>query len=483
MRTFLAPAALALTLACGGGSSSTTPPAPTGPSYHGPWVVYSRTTSTPAGDTTTLHALQEDGTHDVVLNTFTGLGGSWEGRSGDRFIFSEQVGQTDTSEAWRHYSIWMDGTGRKLLSGASTDWTSGTLIVGNRVILERGSTGELFTVPADGSKDPVRFSLPGKYAFPVTTVGGGVLFQQQTDTQGNDLVCYRPADGSAPAIPLYTRTATAQETFRAVIGDRVVYTTSQSIASVRLDGTDARTLTTVPRFLMFQGFAGTLAIYQNFLGPGSELWAVPVDGSGPALALDTTPDTQSFTGIHGEAFQGAGRLVYGRISTATPTLGDLYSVPLTGGTPLKLTALTEIEIPFGVRDGQAYFQITVGGFGSNGDLYRVALDGTGLPQPLLQTPNLEQFLGFLDGRLIFLRRFDDREELRSATPDGLDDRLLATAPPSLMGRPWACISQGRVYANTESAPATYVLLSVKADGTEAHTLVTDTQPIDFEDVL
>ncbi|HJV22534.1 MAG TPA: hypothetical protein VJ570_07550 [Holophagaceae bacterium] len=483
MRTLLSLAALALTLACGGGSGSSASQAPTGPTYHGPWVVYSDTVTTNAGDTTTLHALQEDGTHDVVLNTFTGLGGSWEGRSGDRFIFSEQVGQTANSEAWRHYSIWMDGTGRKLLSGSSTDWNSGTLIVGDHVILQRESTQELFTVPADGSKAPVPFSLPGKYAFTVTTVGNGVLFQQQTDTPGSDLVCYRTADGSGPAIPLYTRTSTAQETFRAVIGDRVVYTTSQTVASVRLDGTDPRTLVTVPRFLLHQGFAGTLAVYQSYLGPGMELWGVPVDGSGPAVALDTTPDTQTFTGIRSDAFTGAGRLAYGRISIATPTTADLYSVPLTGGAPLKLTSFTENELPLAARDGQVYFQITVGGFGSNSDLYRVALDGTGLPQALLQTTYLEQFLGFLDGRLIFLRRYDDREELRSATPDGLDERLLATAPPALAGRPWARIAQGRMYANTESAPATYVLLSIKADGTEARTLLTDTKPIDFEDVL
>lgn len=475
--------ALTFLLGCGGsdGSPKADPPPP--PLKAGAYAIYTQTVAAGTETAIVLHAVSEDGTRDTALATFTGLGGSWAGRAGDRLIYSEQVGETDTTELWRHLSIRLDGLGRTLLSGTSTDWNSNALIAGSRVILQKGTTGELYTVPADGSRPPEPFSLPGRYAGTLQALGDGVLYQEQTEVPGTDAIRFRPADASAPPVTLYLRTATAQETFRGVFGDRVLYSTNTTLGSVRLDGTGAKTLATVPRFLSYLGVAGSQVVYTQYLGPASELWTVPLDGATAPFALDATPGVQSFNSPVGTALAEGGQLVYGRIDLATPTRSDLFSVPLAGGTPRKLTALAENELPKAVLDGQAYFQITVGGSGMNLDLYRVPLDGSAPEVPVAQTAQLEMFLGLLEGRLLFFRRFDDREELRSVTADGGDERLLATSPASQAGRPWAGILQGRVYVYLEGPVGAFRLSSLRADGTDLRDLVTTPTDLTFEGVL
>ncbi|HJV90663.1 MAG TPA: hypothetical protein VJ623_10190 [Holophagaceae bacterium] len=474
-------ATLTFLLACGGGSSgsdsaATPTPAPA------PKVVYFEVIPLGTTNNYALRSMLEDGTQNTLLDVFSDQGGEIVGFAGDRFIFAEHL----DNMSGQYYTVKADGSGKTRLGDPDQRWKYGCL-VGDQVLMQHYDSShgyqELYAAPTDAAHAPVLVSLAGEVASTYATTAKGVVYSQRFAATNTYEVRYRElGNGSAPVV-LFPETAD-QEWFREVVGDRVLYTTLKGVYSVRLDGTDRRSLATVPDALAYQGVVGKLAIYANQNARGGDLFAVPVDGSGPARTLDATPDTRKRGNQYiGQPLVSDGtHLVYFRVPTGMPALIDLYSVPLTGGSPVRLTSFPEMEYPLAIVNGKALIARAGDTYQGNWDLYWVPLDGSDSPTPVVQTPQRELFLTLLDGRLVFRRLYADREELRSATLDGQDERLLATAPTNA-GDAWAREQHGRIYVTLEATPGNYDFFSLKADGTDRRDLAVGPHSESFQGVL
>ncbi|HJV22535.1 MAG TPA: hypothetical protein VJ570_07555 [Holophagaceae bacterium] len=474
-------ATLTFLLACGGGSGgsgSTAAPAP----VPTPKVVYFEVVPLGTTNNYALRSMLEDGSQNTLLDVFSDQGGEIVGFAGDRFIFAEHL----DNMSGQYYTVKTDGSGKTRLGDPDQRWKYGRL-VGDQVVMQRYDSNhgsqEIWAAPTDAGRAPVLVSLVGESAVTYTATAKGVVYSQHFAATDTYECRYRELGAGAAPVTLFPETA-AQEWFRDVVGNRAVYTTTKGVFSVKLDGTDRRTLATVPDTLAYQGLVGNLAIYANQNTRGADLFAVPVDGSGPVRTLDTTPDTvKRGNEYSGQALISDGtHLVYFRVPTGMPALIDLYSVPLTGGSPVRLTSFPEMEYPLAIVNGKALIARAGDTYQGNWDLYWVPLDGSGSPTAVVQTPQRELFLTILDGRLVFRRLYADREELRSATLDGQDERLLATAPTNA-GDSWAREQHGRIYVTREATPGNYDFFSLKADGTDRRDLAVGPHSESFQGVL
>ncbi|HJV22536.1 MAG TPA: hypothetical protein VJ570_07560 [Holophagaceae bacterium] len=458
-------AALTLLLACGGsGSGSGSTPTPGGrPKV----ILYVEAIPTGTSTNYALRAMREDGTADTLLGV-KNLNYRIKGIVGDRVVYS--VWGIDNDQC---YSVKLDGTDEKLLSPNPTIWRN-ALLQGDHLVMQN-LTGELYVVPVDGSRAPALLSLPGEYAGLVRTTPTGVIYRQNivaTDTWELRHRTFDLAGGPSTLTKLFVD----GETFRDLAGDRALITTTKGLFSIRFDGTDRKQLAAVQDQMVFCGWSGNQAVVANGNPLSQQLYVVALDAGVAGHALDDTPDTVNQTTLYnipGMTTDGT-RVVYYRLPSDRSS-SDLYSAPLNGGLPVRLTSYAEIEYPLAIRNGKVLVARSASSYQGDWDLLWIPLDGSAAPTPVVKTAQREMFVGFAGDRLVFRRLYADREELLSATLEGQDERLLETVG-SNRGDTWAWVANDRVYASVEATPGNYDFSSVKADGTGRIALAARPEP-------
>lgn len=451
-------AALAFLIACGGAGSGG--PQPGGQPAPRPKVIlYGESIYTGNAYNYALRLMKEDGSGKVLLSVgdapYQVLGVTQ-----DRVVYARRV----SSERDYFYSVKLDGTDEKWLNpGTAVSWRNGWL-QGGHLLMQNYMTGEVYEVPVDGSAAPALMSAQGEWAFMIEATPAGLVYSQHLQANDAYEVRFRAFDRS-PSILLAPSNPTDAPNPREVVGDRLVYTTRKGIFSVRLDGTGLRQLGAVQDQLIYGGVTGNSVVIGNLSATGQDLYAVSLDASAPGRALDDTPNEIKRASLYnsGGLTTDGSRVVYYRwySPTANP---DLYSAPVNGGFPVRLTSFSQLEFPMAILNGKVLVARAADSYQGDWDLLWVPIDGSGAPTAVVQTAQREMFVGFADNRLVFRRLFADREELLSATLDGKDEILLATAGTNA-GDAWAWIANNRVYVRTEPVWGNFDFSSMKADGT------------------
>lgn len=459
-------AALTLLLACGGGSGSTASRDTAPPAPRPKVVVYGESIPTGTTYNYALRVVQEDGTHPVTLAVGE-AGYQVYGVHGDRLVYARRV----SSEREHYYSVRLDGTGEVWLNPGTGTWRNALLQDGH-LVFQNYATGEVYVAPVDGSRPPAQLTATGEWASSLQTTPQGLLYSQHLKATDSYELRFRPFN-LGPSVLLTPVTAADQQSARDLVGDRLLYTTRKGLFSIRLDGTGQRQLAAVQDALVYGGVVGNSVIVGNLAASGQQdLYVVSLDGSVAGHALDDSPGgakRTTFYNTQGSLLTDGTRVVYFNFSTVQPGFVDLYSAPLAGGMPVRLTSFPEVEYAQALRDGKVLVARAADSYQGNWDLLWVPLDGSGAPAPVVQTPQRELFVGFADDRLVFRRLYADREELLSATLDGRDEKRLATVGPNA-GDSWSWVAHGRVYVRTEPTWGNYDLHSLKADGTDTRIL-------------
>jgi Tol biopolymer transport system component len=253
---------------------------------------------------------------------------------------------------------------------------------------------ELYTVPIAGGSSVRIDGGDNAFAFLVTPDGTRVAFTGN-DLGGNAFFVV-PIDGSAAprkllslsALPAFTTFVLGPDSQRAVLA---LGSPTRKLLSVRLDGSQPLTGTTlVPTYTSLG--PGTYAIsadssyvvYRADVGDTGrvDLYAVPIDGSAPAVRLNGTMlvnrDVTAFA-----LSPDSTRVVY-RADQATNDVFELYAVPIDGSAgPIKLNAplpsAGDVETfaltPDSARVVYGADQLEDG----HQELFAVALDGSSAP--------------------------------------------------------------------------------------------------------
>ncbi len=227
---------------------------------------------------------------------------------------------------------------------------------------------EMFSAPADGSVAPTRLLTPSftpgeaVSSHGITADGSRVVFVAVYQTPGVSHLYSVPASGGTPTrlSQLTDPAADVNQAFRLTPdSQRAVYRANdpnpanQSIFSVPLDGSSApvdlgptfniAVGAVAPDFAVSPDSTTVVYLADPDTDAFTELFAAPLDGSAAPLKLNDlsfdadrvfdfaiTPDSK--------------RVVYRTASTVDPP-GRLASVPITGGTPLLLSDIPDVDIP------------------------------------------------------------------------------------------------------------------------------------------
>jgi Tol biopolymer transport system component len=275
---------------------------------------------------------------------------------------------------------------------------------------------ELFAAPADGSGSPVQLS---NHAADV----GAVLFCPDGTRlvyAANGLYSV-PVDGSQAPVLLSTRSVRSF----AVTPDasRVVFDTLLDIYSTRLDGSGLEAhlahlldYEIQPLEYAISLDSGTVVFRGKATRQAEDVFAVPVDGGAPLLQLD--PPLPAGSDVAGFELAPASSTVVYRAQQDSPTLYELYAVPLTGGVTTKLStssaSVTALRI---APDGTRVVYLA-------DRLFCVPLAG-GTP---LELSNQGAQAGFVitpdSTRVVYQKALP---QLRSAALDGSSDLLLSNS--------------------------------------------------------
>ena len=134
--------------------------------------------------------------------------------------------------------------------------------------------------------------------------------------------------------------------FPAIHGDRIVFTYAGDLYAVPADGGTGRRLTSHPGFEMFPRFSpdGEQIAFTAQYDGNTEVFVVPADGGEPVrLTYTATLDRDDVSDrmgpnniVVGWTPDGKSVLFRSRMRSYNPFIGELYTVPATGGEPVPL---------------------------------------------------------------------------------------------------------------------------------------------------
>jgi hypothetical protein len=371
-------ASLILSIACGGGSGSTTSPAPPAPGLTWPpqALVLDETQATPR-----VIAMNEDGTVPTVL-VANAQGTQFDAALGDWMVYLEAPLSTRT---W--WSVRKDGSAPVKLAQYDSSTGLGGQIVGylggRAVVLERLGPNqyEVHSLLPDGTGKAVL----GAHAYGEVR-GGKVLLTVDTDTAGVYDLSLINADGTGKvrlkagvggsdyARPIAGGAQWVISVFKA----SAFLTPVLDLYAVKSDGTgsvlvaqDSRQFGSMqpPSFGPAEPPMPWIVEGNRWIGTvvtasGQILRSVNLDGTG-AVDLDTVPGTDD--GL--QAWVGSGgKVIYGR--QIAGTIGTSKVVPTIGGTAVDLGAT-------GFQGMVGTAALFFDGGHATGNLWIKNLDGTG----------------------------------------------------------------------------------------------------------
>ncbi len=306
--------------------------------------------------------------------------------------------------------------------------------------------GGIWVVPAAGGT-PRRISAEGsRPAF--SPDGSSLVFQSESSPQISDNV--PPALGLSTLWIAGLDGGGRRQLTRAGIpagghaaaafspdGESVAFTASQrgssEIWSLPLEGGDPVRLVASPN-PAYDPVYSSDGKHLYFAGVSRQvfaLWALPLTRRGQPAGEPILIRNLGLASIRLAAFSADGdKMAY----TTLATVSDLWSLPVTAaGEPLggarPLTAGGRNTRPAFSPGGRrlAYEHWTRGTTGVN--VWTMDGDGANAAQLTLDPANDTQPSWFVDGRLVFLRKADDRYHLRSIEPAGGRDQFLREMPP------------------------------------------------------
>jgi hypothetical protein len=272
--------------------------------------------------------------------------------AGDRVLF-QRVLEDSTTEL---VSALADGSSMIALVPDETHELVG-LVRGNRVIV---NSGDVHAVDADGG-NLVTLAMNPEDERAVAFVENRVIIARHmtpVNPPNRDLLIVDENGGELTPLA----SSNDDEVFRGSAGDRVIYERTLDLYSVRLDGSEPRTVTETPGVVdNLSAFVDDRVVYCNSVGDLKSCFNVAADGS------DRISLHQSATGFG--AVAGDRVVLY--VGTDQQ---DLVSVPMTGGQPFLLADSPEPDRLVGrigtllvIQRGEAY---------ASGEVLRIEADGS-----------------------------------------------------------------------------------------------------------
>lgn len=205
---------------------------------------------------------------------------------------------------------------------------------GSRVIVNGSQTGDVYAVDADGG-NLATLAMAPEHEVGVAFVGNRVIIARYAgpvDVPQADLLVVDENGGELTPLA----SSSVEEVFRGSAGDRVIYERAGDFYSVRLDGSDPRTVVETPEIIdLFLASVGDRFVYCSLLETYvTACFNAAADGS------DTVTLHESAAGYAGVA--GDRVVLY-----MGPEQYDLVSIPLAGGEPFLLADSPEDDMLVG----------------------------------------------------------------------------------------------------------------------------------------
>lgn len=402
-RALLGAPALGCLLACGGGGGDAAPVAPPPPVST---VIYNQI----VGAQSDIYAVKADGAGTVALATGPEVeravrveggrliyqrqvAGQWDlfsvklDGSGTAALASSPlsetvVGMAGTRLIYAHpssdgvgvsfHSVNPDGTGHVLLHAHVQAWIGGAWasITGDQLVFTSASpvAGDIYTIHTDGTGFTPLAQGSG-FEMPRMFSQGKLIYAEEGP--GTDITLHTVNLDGSGHVPLNPTpgpiTAVAAEAGRVVYRVQVNSAPLRNnLYSVRLDGTETRSLATNPtKDHVGDRIVGNRLIFESGNATTSEVHSVNLDGTDP---LPLSPLYQNFhlAGVVGDHLV----LIQG-IPTDPAT--RLYSVSATGTAFTPLTSGVDLAGYEGFWNGRVYISLRIAG---QADLFSCRVDGT-----------------------------------------------------------------------------------------------------------
>ena len=318
----------------------------------------------------------------------------------------------------------------------------GALVV-YRADQDRDDVFELYSVPIDGSSPPEQLNgslEPGGKVAPesifLDPLGRRVVYLADENTLGSFELFSVPIDGSANPITLNGPLAPGPEGHVGGISDvaispdglHVVYQAAQERAmvfelyGVPIDGSGGPTKLSGPmitggdirRYRISADGSRVVYLADQMVNERVDLYSAPIDGSLPPVRLNAAATSER--GVRSFALGTGSRVVFA-VDQDPHLARALYSAPIDGGSPaVELDAATpEFVYDFRIEPGGAHVVYEAGqNSWSGGDLYRVAIDGGSAPVRLSGLPSSGQVRTFQvspDARSVVYLADQDTDEV------------------------------------------------------------------------
>ena len=336
----------------------------------------------------------------------------------------------------RLYSVPTEGSQAPVLLSGSQQNQEFAITADSARVVFRG--GELFSVPIDGGVPPLRLNTLYVLEFILSPDGTRAVYR--TDPDGNDVyeLYSVPTDGSAPPVKLnYTLPAGADVWSYRISADstRVTYVTDSLHVVSILGGTSV--LLSPPSFAVVDHAItpdGSKVVYLGYAASPQRLYAVPIDGSAPAVMISGSLIAHGYVTMF--RVDAASQRAVFLADAAIDETFELFSAPLDGSAARvrlhpPLAAHGRVQTDFALTPGgRAIFRVDIGSPGAC-DLYSAPVDGSAaamrLSNSLPTGGSVESFaLDPASDRVLYRgdQDFVDVQELFSVPADG-------SAPPAL----------------------------------------------------
>lgn len=303
---------------------------------------------------------------------------------GGRLVFTRTVtsGSPPVSDL-EIYSVNEDGTGMVALGSTTAREAFARITSSGRILFSRDTN--LFSINADGSDERVLSTSSANQIVLTVTPGNRIIF---TRDDGN----YDLFSVSETGTGLCTIAGSSDVEMLVTVGEddtvyysRVVGGTQTDVYAIQSDCSNPRTLGATSNYESFGGFTGDgrlLLLRQD--GSQWDIYVVNSDGTGE-IRLTNSPESEYINQCQGEFCPvRLGRFVFSRIA-AGQSQGDLYSMMLDGSGLAVLANSADNEEPLHVTADRLIFRRYSS---SQVDIYSVRLDGTDL-RALADTPDQE----------------------------------------------------------------------------------------------